>query len=182
MLGVQVDVQQLSCNTDLQPTTMANAATIYFQRMEKKVKNTNRMCLLTQHPPPKLLHCWNLQMTFCKYFLLSIPSPLIRLQKCLFYLIMAVKLSLSFFPIFFFRKDAFDLTTWNLASDEKTKWAPLKTFRMCRVQLKGLAGLRKSCRLTTTQLICRHHADFSMCHSLLRVKSHEQSQYQEASS
>jgi len=29
------------------------------------------------------------------------------------------------------------MTTWNLASDEKTKQAPLKTFRTCRVQLKG---------------------------------------------
>lgn len=40
----------------------------------------------------------------------SIPSPLIRWQKCLFYLIMAVKPSLYFFSYLpFFHKDPFDL-------------------------------------------------------------------------
>lgn len=101
--GPEPDVLQISCDADLQPTTLANVATTYFQKMKKGQKHKQgRLINPPNTLPPKSPSAEIFRWLSANIFW-SIPSPLIRWQKCLFYLIMAVKLSLYFFsylPLF----------------------------------------------------------------------------------
>lgn len=91
----------ISCDTYLQHTTLASAAAIYFQKM-KKGQNHKKFRFIIRHntlslnTPSAEIFRWLSENIFG-----NIPSLLIRWQKCLFYLIMAVKLSLYFFIFLF---------------------------------------------------------------------------------
>jgi len=80
----------------------------YISRKWTKVKNTNKAGSLTLPTPfhPNSLSAGIFRWLSSNIFL-SIPSPLIRWQKCLFYLITAVKLSHYFFLIFLFSQGPF---------------------------------------------------------------------------